>query len=221
MKLSIGHKRILILALTPIGITFINNSVSAENDWQYWSQYEVSISVNDNVDLKVKPEFRYKDDFRDYYYSHIEAGLDWKVKDWFIGGAYYRYINEEKNDDWQIENRPHLDATFKWKFSSLSLSDRNMVEYHIKEDKEFFRYRNKLTIKFPKFTSFNIQPYIAEEPFYDFDVDEWNKNRLYGGVDFKIVQNLTGSVYYILESSKSGDDWNEVNVLATKLKYTF
>jgi len=54
----------------------------------------------------------------------------------------------------------------------------------------FLRYRNKLTVKLPKVTKFEIQPYIAEEHFYDFGVDELNKNRVYAGVDFKIVENL-------------------------------
>lgn len=37
----------------------------------------------------------------------------------------------------------------------------------------FWRYRNKITIKFPlKSTKFEIQPYLADEIFVDFDQEE-------------------------------------------------
>lgn len=214
-------KKVLFTVFLLVGLLSMSDLVLAENDWQYWSQYEASIPIEDNLVLKIKPEFRYKDDFKDYYYSHMETGLDWEANERFVLGIYYRYINEEKEDDWQVENRPHLDATLKWKLSSLSFSDRNMVEYRIREDKEFFRYRNRLMVKFPKCTSFNIQPYIAEEPFYDFDAEQLNKNRLYAGIDFKIYENLAGGIYYALESNKKEGDWSEVNIFSTKLKYSF
>lgn len=215
------RRRMLLLVFLVVGLFSMNNMARAGNDWEYWSHYEVIGSIRDNLDFKVRPALRYNNDFSKHYYAHIDIGLDWKVKDWFVLGPYYRQVKEKKSGDWKTENRPYLSATFKWKLCVLNFSDRNQLEYRIKEDKEFFRYVNKLTINLPKFTRLKLGPYLAEEPFYDFDAREVNKNRVYTGVNFKIIGNLAGDIYYIFESRKGTDDWLNANVLGTTLKYGF
>jgi hypothetical protein len=221
---GLGRRRVRIWALITLllgGLFGVNKSAWAGNRWEYWSHCEAVVSVNDNLDFKVKPESRYNDDFSTHYYTHIDIGLDWKVKDWFILSPYYRHVNEKKEGDWKVEYRPHLNATFEWKLLGLSFGDRNRLEYCAKEDKGFFRYRNKLTVKLPKFTRLEIQPYVAEEPFYDFDENEMNKNRAYAGVDFKAVKNLKAGLHYIFESRKKSGKWTDANVLGTTLEYSF
>jgi len=212
-------KLLIVVLLTSLFIT--NEWVLAENDGEYWSHYEIIGSVNNNLDFKVKPELRYNNDFVNHYYTHIEFGFDWKVKDWLVLSPYYRHVNENKNDDWKVEYRPHLNAAVKWKFYKIIFNDRNRLEYRIKEDIKFFRYRNKLTVKMQKYTQFKIQPYLAEEPFYDFDANELNKNRVYAGVNFKVLDNFKTDIFYILESRLKDGIWTNVNVLGAALKYSF
>ena len=213
--------RTTIVALLLVSLFSTNKPAQAGNDWEFWSHYEVVSSVNDDLDFRVKPELRYNNDFSDHYYTHVDVGLDWKIKDWFILSPYYRHVEEKKSKDWTVEHRPHLSGTFKWELLGLSFCDRNMLEYRIKEDKESFRYRNKLTLSLPKVTRFGIRPYVTGEPFYDFDVGQFNKNRLYAGLAFKIAKNLKVGVYYILESRKKSSSWTNVNVLGVCLQYRF
>lgn len=214
-------KKIMLATLLLVGLFSINKSALAGNDWEYWSSFEVTGAIDDQLDLKVKLEPRYNDDCSDHYFTSIEIGIDWKIVDWFILSPFYQHVDEKKNGDWQVEHRPHLDATFKWKLLGLSFSDRNRLEYRIKENDEFFRYRNKLTVKLPKFTQLQIQPSLAEEPFYDFDENKLNKNRIYAGLDIRIIEHLGAGVYYIFESRKKDDIWTNVNILRTTLKYSF
>ena len=214
-------KHWLLPALLVVGLLGISCSCWAADDWQYWSQFEVKSSINANLDFKVKPELRYNNDINDHYYTHFEVGIDWKINDWFVFGPYYRHVNQKKGDDWQVEYRPHLNGTFSGKFLGLSVSDRNRMEYRFKEDKEFLRYRNKATVKLPKYTQFKIQPYVAEEPFYDFDADEINKNRLYAGADLQILTGFKASVYFIYENNLKDDEWTSISILVTALKYSF
>jgi len=211
----------LLNCLLLVGLVTVNNSVSAESNWQYWSSYTFSRSINDNLEFKLKPEVRFFDDSRRHYYSQIDIGLDYKVSDWFTVSPYYCHIKEEKKGDWLNESRPHLNATFNCRMFGLKISDRNRFEYRITEAKDYFRYRNKLTFKFPKFTKFKIQPFIAEEPFYDFGADTFNKNRIYAGIDFELLKNFKAGIYYILEDSKSSGNWASSNILGTALTYDF
>ena len=190
------------------------------SDWEYWSHYEVKVPVRERIDFQVKPEIRFKENMTHLHLGLSDFGLDWKLKDWLIVAPYYRYLQYEKNEEWKIEHRPHLNLTFVWKALTLKFSDRSRLVYRIKEGKNSFRFRNKFTVKFPKLTEFKIQPYLADEIFYDFEVNELNKNRVYVGLSFGLIKNLQGSLYYILQSSKK-TDWENINVLGTTLKYCF
>jgi hypothetical protein len=207
--------------LVAIGLLCYIQIAFAADDWEYWSQYELVTSIAKNLDFRVKPELRYNNDFNDLYYVHFEMGVDWKLNQWLVLGPYYRHVNEKKPGDWTLEFRPHLNATLTWSYLGIDLSDRNRLEYRGKEDTQSFRYRNKLTMKIPKYTRLGIQSYIAEEPFYDFGENKWNKNRLYVGLELPIVKTLKGGAFFIYESRLKNDEWTSASILGTSLSYRF
>jgi hypothetical protein len=211
----------VLVGLLLIGMLPVSQSAQADSDWEYWTSYGFTDSVSDNVTVNVAQELRYQGGAGGHYYTHVDIGLDWKVSNWLVLGPYYRHVEEKKNDNWKVEYRPHFDATLKGKLFGLDVSNRGMLEYRIKDDNEFFRYRNKLTLKLPKITNLKIQPYVAAEPFYDFDADEINKNRLYAGFDFTIFKKLKVNAHYIFENRKTKGDWRDVNVFGIALKYAF
>jgi len=203
------------------GLLVLTQLARAQSNWEYWTSYGFTDSISDNVTIKVVPELRYQGGFSDHYYTHIDIGFDWKINEWLVLGPYYRHVEEKKNDQWNVEYRPHFNVTLKAKLLGLSVSDRNRLEYRIKDDEDFFRYRNKLTLKLQKMTPFEIQPCVAEEPFYDFDASEINKNRVYAGFGFTIFNKLKADINYILENRKKANHWTDVNVIALSLKYSF
>lgn len=212
-SLGVMEKTAIIILLLVGFVSLSDASARAANDWEYWSQFEISHAITDRVVLKIKPELRYNEDFDHHYYSHVEVGCDWKISSWFVLGSYYRYIEERKKSEWKRESRPQLDATFKKTLFGLMFSDRNRLEYRDPEDRDaFFRYRNKFTVAFPPLTRLKGQFYIAEEPYYDFYADEWNKNRLYIGMEFRVVKNFKAGLTYILESRRKNRTWTNHNV---------
>jgi len=70
-------------------------------------------------------------------------------------------------------------------------------------------------------TGLKLQPYVADEVYINFDEEDFNRNRVYSGVSFKLSENIGGEVYYLWQSSKSGGSWEDINVLGTKLKFYF
>lgn len=195
-----------------------------DGDFQYWNTNAVSKKIHDQWKLTGEEEFRWGDNARNPYYNHTDIGIVYSgLARWFDIGFNYRYIREEKNGRWRYENRPHIDATVKWKFFDVSLSNRGRFEYRDREKAEnFWRYTNKFTVKAPgKFTLLEIQPYVADEIFYDFDGETLNRNRLYGGMSFLVFKNVNGEVYYLWESTEKSEKWNDIHVLGTKLKIAF
>jgi len=190
-------------------------------DSEYWNDFNIRKSLADDLTLKLQYNFRFNESHTNNHYNHFDLGLDWEVNDWFVFGTAFRHVSTKKNGDWKRESRPHLNGTFKWKWGKLSFSDRNRFEFRIQEKENSLRYRNQLKVKGPKYTKYKIQPYVAVEPFYDFDKNDLNKNRFYGGVDFVPCKHIKLGVYYILEQRKSSGHWNEVNIVGTAVTYSF
>lgn len=195
-----------------------------DGDFQYWNTESISWKLDKEYKATFETEFRYGDNASNFYYQHSDIGVAYSgLAKWVDLGLNYRQIFEEKSSIWRYENVPHFNATFKWKWFGIDFSDRSRLEYKNKEEAEdYWRYREKFTVTFPlKLTKLNIQPYIANETFYDFNVESLNKNRLFGGFNFKLVKNLKAEVYYFWESSKKNDKWSDLHILGTKLKLSF
>jgi len=197
-----------------------------DEDWQYWGTASVSYEISDEWKLDLEEEARWGDDMRNPYYNHTDVGAVYSgLADWFDLGINYRYINEEKSNEWKKEHRPHVNGTVKWKLCDFSFSNRSRFEFREREDSdEVWQYRNKLSLKsLLNLTKYKIQPYIADETFFDSDLKELNRNRLYSGLSFNIFKNLKGDVYYLWQRSKSSSSgkWTDVNAVGTKLKISF
>lgn len=195
-----------------------------DGDFQYWNTESASVKINDYWKFNIEEEFRFGDNARDFYYQHSDIGLSYSgLAEWLDVSANYRAVLEEKSGDWAWENRPHLNAALKIEWNNMKLSNRSRLEFRIFQEKEDkLRYRNKTTIKFPvKWTRFKLQPYLADEIFIDFESAEMTRNRVYAGFGGKYSENISGSLYYILQSSKSSGTWKDTNVLGTKIKVSF
>lgn len=195
-----------------------------DGDFQYWNTESISTKLNDSWAVKLEEEFRLGDDGGNVYYQHSDLGFTYSgLEDWLSVGFNYRQVFEKKSGEWKQEERPYLNTTVKWRWFDYSLSNRVRFEYREIEDSEdYWRYRNKFAIKLPlKLTKLEIQPYIADETFYDFNRDELNRNRLYLGCNLKLLDGLKGEIFYLWQTSESNDEWADIYALGTKLKLSF
>ena len=198
---------------------------SDDGDFQYWSTGDLSFDIDKDWKFIFQEEFRLGESGGHLYYHHSEVGFVYKsFADWVDLGLNYRQVFEkDSKGEWKQENQPNLNVTLKSKLFGLDVSDRSRLEYRDREDKEdVWRYRNKFTVKLPfELTALKLQPYVADEVFITLNDDNVNKNRLYGGVSFKLTKNLKSDVYYLWESSRSSGSWTDINVLGTALKFSF
>ena len=214
-----------ILLITTMLIVSMSNSCFAfdDGDFQYWNTESISWKINEDWKMKVEEEFRFGNDVSNFYYQHSDLGLAYYgIAEWLDIGVNYRLVFAEKDDDWSYENRPHINTILKFDFNDFNFSTRNRFEYRDKENKgSGWRYKNKFTVKLPKFTQSEIQPYVADEIFVDFDEEGLNRNRLYGGIELKVFDNLKGDIFYLWQSSEADDEWTDYHILGTKLKLSF
>lgn len=196
-----------------------------EGDLQYWSAAGVSFDINKDWQVKFEEEFRLGESGGHLYRHHSDLGFVYKsFADWIDVGFNYRLVREKDSErKWRRENRPHLNITLKGRLSDFSISSRSRLEYRDRESKDnLWRYRNKVTLKLPvELIGLKLKPYLADEIFIDLDGVGYNRNRLYSGVSLKLAKGLKGEIYYLWQSDRSSGNHKYINVLGTKLKFSF
>jgi len=186
----------------------------------------LSFDINKDWKCTFQEEFRFGDDAGEFYYHHSDLGFVYKGSPaWVELGFNYRQIFDrgDSEGEWKQENRPHLNVTLKGRLFDLDMSNRSRFEYRDREDKEdLWRYRNKFTVKLPlELTELKLKPYVADEVFIPLNDDNITRNRIYAGVSFTVLEDITGEVFYLWQSSRSDGDWKDTNVLGTRLKFRF
>ncbi len=211
-----------VFAVFPSGACFAYD----DGDFQWWTAASASFDINKDWKCTFEEEFRLGDDAGELYYHHSDLGFVYgSLADWIDLGFNYRLVfaRADSESEWKQENRPHLNVTLKGKLFGLGVSNRARFEYRDREDQEdHWRYRNKFTIKVPvELTALKLKPYVADEVFVPLNDDNISINRVYAGVSFDVLENMTGEVFYLWQASRAPGDWNDTNVLGTRLKFSF
>ena len=196
-----------------------------ESDFEIRSSLNIIHSINKHWDFELQEEFRLNDDGGTFYYQFSDFGLTYMgIGEWVELGFNFRKIYERASrDDWSSENRPHLNLTFKGKLANFDISDNSRIEYRDREEKkDEWRYRNKLTVKFPfELTALKMRPYAADEIFVNLYGEGITRNRLFSGFSFKVAENTKLDIFYLWQTSKADEEWDDVHALGTKLTLSF
>ncbi|MCM8778928.1 MAG: DUF2490 domain-containing protein [Candidatus Omnitrophica bacterium] len=206
-----------------LGLIILENHTYA--DWEWWNETEFNWKLNKQTEWGFVVEQKFKNDMHDLYLYNFQSGITFALNDYWDFGLSYKYEKEreyehKKWQPWLDEHRIQIDPVLKWECWGLKISDRNRFEYRILEArKDRWRYCNRIKIKKE---IIRTEPYLANEIFYDFYKDTLNKNRFELGIGKKWAYLLETEIYYMLESSKNGNDWHHsTNVLGTVLKIKF
>lgn len=194
-------------------------------DFEYWEVAEVGFDINKDWKGVFEERIKVRDTGGELYYHHSDLGFVYKsLADWIDVGVNFRKIyTKDSGGEWRQEDRPHLNVTLKTKIFGCQMSDLSRVEYRDREKAEdFWRYRNKLTVKLPvELTALKLQPYFAEEVFISMNGEGFNRNRLFSGFTVKISKNVKGDIFYIWQADRAEGSWEDINIIGTGLKFYF
>lgn len=217
----------LLILLLSLGLCVVainsNGYAYDDGDFQIWHTQVQEKKLNKKTGLSLEEEFRFGDDSNDFYYHHYDAGVSYDLTKNFSLGLNYRHIYEKKSGKFKEENRPHINAIYKWELLGFKVDDRSRLEYrHFDYQVDSWQYRNKANIKLPwKITKLEAQIYLADEIFVNLNEGELTRNRFYSGFGLTLAKNIKIDIYYLLQRSKSSGKWVNANVLGTKFKIAF
>lgn len=218
-------KRVTVVMFTAVLLTATACLGYEDEGFQWWTSAGASFKLADDWKGSFTEELRLGDDGGNLYYEHSDLGFTYSgLADWVDLGFNFRLIYEKNGkDDWQRENRPHLNVTLKTKLLNLDVSNRARFEYRDRKDKDdVWRYRHKVTVKLPlELTALKLKPYLAEEFFITLNDDNVDKNRFYAGASATLTENIAADIYYMWQASRTSGGWSDINVLGTAFKFKF
>ena len=210
------------LLLCIVGLT-VTPPLAARDDWQLWLEQKWSVGLTKNVKLIGKTEERYRSDMSDFYTQVAFIGMSWKALPWLkLEPAYHYEWTEQANRDTTIDNRAVLHVTPGWSWGRVHVEDRNRIEFRHVNGRDDWRYRNKskLSVDVGK-NWYTAAPYVADEVFYGARAGEWTRNRVYLGLEKPLTKQLGAEVYYAVDSTRQGRDWNEFHILGLSVSAKF
>ena len=210
-------RAVAVLCAMALGATASRASESPE----VWGEFKVTGAVSDALAFQTSSAARYRAEPWDHYCTHMEVGFDWSVSTRLPLGAYYRHVNTAADGVWNVESRPHADATLTAALGCLGLRDRQRLEWRAPGADASLRYRNKLTVSIQGAPLHGVRPYVAFEPFYDLSKGELSKSRAYAGLGLGLWGPFSADVYYVYEGRKKDGDVVGVGVVGLALKQRF
>ncbi|MBI3331237.1 MAG: DUF2490 domain-containing protein [Candidatus Omnitrophica bacterium] len=212
---------ILILMAVVAADAALAPPAQARDDWRLWLEQQWSLPLSPDLKLVGKSEERFQADMSDYHVQVASIGVSWKLLPWLKLEPMYHYQWTESPGNDTNENRLFLNATPSWSVGPLRVEDRHRVEFRHINGRDDWRYRNKPKLSLALGCGWwAVESYVADEVFYGARVGEWNRNRLFLGLKKRITAHVGAELYYLLESDKTGRDWDEFHVVGVVMDLT-
>jgi len=214
------------IAATLVGLFLITGAFAA-GDNKYYSEFAFKHKLNDKFDLFFTPEFRFNDDMSNFYYYSLRIGSTFHAHKNLDLALAYRFLQNKVAGNWDQNDVQYIEmlAIPKIKLGGFDISDANKLERRYYENaRDRWVYRNLLTFAYPtKIGNFEFIPYVSEEIYYDFDIDEMNLNWATLGANKKINKYLTVGLYFRDETSRVGTSskWVTNYILGSNVTVNF
>lgn len=227
-------KKILFILLAA-NILFAAENFSQtapERDFQSWNDVQISfplIKTKDKNDKQterlsffITGTVRIGQTVSRFADERIGAGFDIFINKYVsLSPNYFYRAGQPFANRKEYEHRLRLDVNLEKKWSAFSIRDRNRLEYRIRNSRsDSVRYRNRIQLRIPvkRDEKEIFTPFVATEPFYDFEAKQWTRNEFSAGISRKFSSNASGDFYYMLQANR-GNAFKTVNIIGVSLKF--
>ena len=212
---------------------FPQTNSSPETDTQFWSETKVYFPLvkktdengkkTDRMSFFIAGNLRTGQNFRHFVDERIGAGIDLTLtKNVSVSTSYLYRAGQPLKNRKEFEHRVLFDLNLENKWKTFSIKDRNRIERRIRNARsDSTRYRNKIQLKIPvkKDGKEIFAPFVADEPYYDFSQNKWNRNEFSAGINKKIFGKVSADFFYLLQTNDT-QILKTVHVFGVNLKFS-
>ena len=226
--------KILFFLIFLCSITTASQTTPPESDFQFWNETQFIVPLIKSKDKKGKDfervtfflsgTLRFGRNYTQFVDERIGFGFDFKINKYLTLTPSYLYRTAQPYQNRkEFESRFRFAATLENKWTRVSVRDRNLIEYRMRNSRaDSVRYRNKLQFNFPihKNKKEIFAPFVADEIFYDFHDKAWTRNELTLGISKKFSPAFSADFFYLYQRNR-GNVLRVINALGVNLKFKF
>lgn len=204
----------------------------AENDFQYWSRFQIKALDTKYVDYVTYGELRLNENASNLGFWQSSQKIILDLSKYFAFGINYTYLENEsfqrqtRDTEFRHQHRFELEANPSWRWKDkLKIKNRNRFEFRWMEDQgsDHARYRHLWELDIPlekmgPLTSI----YTGNEFFVDFNSEKINENRVTPvGLTFKLHKKSNLKIFYMIQLRKRDSDWSSNHIFGSHVSLAY
>ena len=174
-------------------------SLAQNSDFEFWPSAELQTNLSKKFRLSVEQQLRLDNNASQFKNTFTEAGLRYRLSDYFSVRANYRFIIKP-ND---IEHRISGDILARYQKKKFPLRFNYRLRYQKtyrgggRDPVNFIRNKMQISYNLSKV----VDPFIAGELYYRIwnKTNEFQKYRLDAGLEWRLSKKSVLAVFYRLQ----------------------
>ncbi len=175
-----------------------------DDDSEFWTAIQVAVPLGDKTDLILSGSFRVGRDFSHPVYENVGGTILFRLGRHFTVAPFYQFVATQYYPGVHtFESRLAVSGTASFPWKRIVLSDTQVFEERFRELGNSSRYRNRVQVEWPfTFRGAECRLFAADEVFYDWRLDAWNRNRLYLGGGRRFSPRWGLDLFFLKQNSR-------------------
>jgi hypothetical protein len=190
-------------------------------DTQSWNDVQLIVPLSKQFDFLVQGTVRIGGNLTTAVDERWGFGFNYKAAKYLtLNELYFHREARPPHGRQEHEDRLSFGATMRFPLGKFTVSDRNWFERRWRDPQvDAWRYRNRIQVEHPfKINKAKFTFYITEEPFYDWSLHVWSRNRAALGASHVFNKHFTGELFFMRQNdgrTRPGD----INIIGTVMRF--
>ena len=200
---------------------------TGEPDTQLWTELDVTGPLTTNTTITGIGQLRLSESLSNPTLTALGADLNYKAGSWTLSAGYRHEVTPERPEEnidgknVKVTQKALLMARYAQRFGRSTLAFRFRFEDTINASSNPYRMRIRAEYRFATDEiSWMSYLFASDEVFYEFQDQEWFRNRFRAGANLILTERTRLDVFYQRQDSKNSTP-GSINALGLTAAVTF
>ena len=200
---------------------------TGEPDEQLWTELDVTGPIAKNTTITGIAKARFSESLPNPTLTAGELELNHKIGDWTIGAGYRHDTTQERPEESvdgknvKITQSVRVFGTYAWRWERNTLALRLRLDDTLNASSNPYRARVRLEYRWAtEGLSWMSYLFASDEVFYEFQDQQWFRNRFRAGTNLVLTERTDLQVFYQRQDSNNSTP-GAINALGLTLDVTF
>ena len=213
----------LVLAVVPPVVW----AGTGEPDAQLWTELDVTGPIATNTTITGIAKVRFSESLTNPTLTSGEVNLNHKIGDWNLGIGYAHELTPQRPEesidgkDVKVTQVVRVFGTYAWRWERNTLSLRLRLDDTLNASSNPYRARVRLEYRWAT-AGLSWMSYLlaSDEVFYEFQDQQWYRNRFRAGTNLVLTERTDLQVFYQRQDSNNSTP-GAINALGLTVDVTF